>query len=254
MKRLTLKQEDIYIGNLILVNETHPLQHEQKESNLVCCLTEYPKILLKKKAATMLTEIFHILGCTHEIVPVSGYRALQEQKTIYDTSIKENGREFTGKFVAIPGCSEHQTGLAIDLAERKAEIDFLRPDFPYTGICGRFRKIASKHGFVERYPSDGEHITKIAPEPWHFRYVGYPHSELMNQKNLTLEEYTVFLKNFPYEGPHIRILSNDEEFEIFYVQIPIKKSITIPIEDNTSYQISGNNEDGCIVTLWRNLV
>ncbi len=52
----------------------------------------------------------------NKIVLVSGYRTLEEQTRIYETSLKENGEEFTRKFVALPNASEHQTGLAIDLA------------------------------------------------------------------------------------------------------------------------------------------
>lgn len=79
--------------------------------------------------------------------------------------------------------SEHQTGLAIDLAENKEQIDFICPHFPYTGICGEFRAAAPRFGFIERYVSGKEQITGIGAEPWHFRYVGYPHSVIMAEKN-----------------------------------------------------------------------
>ena len=91
--------------------------------------------------------------------------------------------------MALPGCSEHQTGLAIDLGLRGPEVDFLCPDFPYTGPCGDFRRLAADYGFVERYPAGKEPITGIAHEPWHFRYVGVPHAERMAAMGLVLEEY-----------------------------------------------------------------
>ena len=104
-------------------------------------------------------------------------------------SLAENGREFTEQYVARPGCSEHQTGLAIDLGLRLPEIDFIRPYFPYDGLAGRFRQLAAEYGFVERYPQGKEAVCGIAHEPWHFRYVGRPHALIMQKRGLTLEEY-----------------------------------------------------------------
>ena len=123
------------------------------------------------------------------IVPVSGWRSWEEQQTIYTQSLRENGPVFTAKFVAMPGHSEHQTGLAIDLGLLQPEIDFIRPAFPYEGICQKFRELAPAYGFLERYPEGKEHITGIAHEPWHFRYVGTPYSEEIARTGLTLEEY-----------------------------------------------------------------
>ena len=66
----------------------------------------------------------------------------------------------------MPDCSEHQTGLAIDLGLKIEKIDFIRPDFPNTGICGNFRKIAADFGFIALYSKSKEHITGITS--WYF--------------------------------------------------------------------------------------
>ena len=95
----------------------------------------------------------------------------------------------TRKFVAYPGCSEHQTGLAIDLGANLPEIDFICPEFPDTGIFGKFREKAADFGFIERYPKGKEAVTGIGAEPWHFRYVGVPHAAVMKAGGLVLEEY-----------------------------------------------------------------
>ncbi len=106
--------------------------------------------------------------------------------------------DFTRQYVAIPGCSEHETGLAIDLAlDTGGEIDFIRPYFPYDGICSEFRARAAEFGFIERYPSGKEHITRIAAEPWHFRYVGAAHAVYLAAHGLTLEEYIDSLASRP---------------------------------------------------------
>jgi D-alanyl-D-alanine dipeptidase/carboxypeptidase len=176
---------------------------------------------------------------------------MREQQEIVADSLREHGNDFTQKYVALPGCSEHQTGLAIDLAENTGSIDFIRPDFPYTGICARFRELSVHYGFIERYPAGREHITRIAHEPWHFRYVGVPHSEMMTTENLTLEEYTDYLKQFSDQGNHLRLKRHSHNFEIFYVSVQDNQQAVVEIPDGIPFQVSGNNVDGVVVTMWK---
>src|SRR5699024_8086208 len=140
-------------------------------------------------------------GGVREIVPVSGWRSQDEQQRIWDDTLEESGPEFTCKYVAYPGCSEHQTGLAIDLGMVAGKIDFIRPAFPHDGACGAFRRLAAQYGFIERYRREKESLTGIAEEPWHFRYVGAPHAQLMESHGLCLEEYTALLRQGPRSCP-----------------------------------------------------
>ena len=250
MKRLGFSLQDISKGHLILVNPSHPIKHDIRTNELMPLKPYAGHVLMEHRAAKMLLQVMAFLGCRDGIVPVSGYRTMQEQQKIYADSMLENGEVFTQKFVAIPGSSEHQTGLAIVLAINKGKIDFIRPEFPYTGIGGRFRELAVKCGFIERYPANREKITGIAHEPWHFRYVGYPHSEIMKVKDLTLEEYTLYLKRFLYKRNHLHYASHGYDFEIFHV--PVKaQDVFVEIPENVPCQVSGNNEDGVVLTLWR---
>lgn len=234
-------------GNLLLVNANFAL-HKEDKSDLVSATQSYPKILVKKKVSEVLQQVFQKIGCEEHIVPVSGYRTVEEQTQIFETSLRENGEDFTQKFVALPYHSEHQTGLAIDLGLKKEEIDFICPEFPYEGICNEFREVAVNYGFIERYPKGKEHITGIAHEPWHFRYVGYPHSQIMGEKDMTLEEYLFFVKQFSQENPYVWSDEDEKMAEIFYVGAEIRD---IAMPDNCTYQISSNNMDGFVVTLWR---
>ena len=250
MRTINLDGLSIYNGNLILVNKEHPITRMDKYSaSLVSVNSSYPEILLDYIAAKELSQIINLLNANYEILPVSGYRTLSEQKQIYSNSLKENGAEFTEKFVALPNRSEHQTGLAIDLAENNSEYDFIRPHFPYSGICLQFRKKAIHYGFIERYPKGKEEITGIAHEPWHFRYVGYPHSEIMSMKNLTLEEYIKYIGNFPYQGKHLKFFNYGYTYEIFYCSLTFIQQNPLTLPANIPYQISGNNIDGFIITL-----
>lgn len=124
-------------------------------------------------------------------------------------------------------------------------IDFIRPDFPYSGICEEFRKAVPEFGFIERYPKGKENITGIAHEPWHFRYVGFPHSTIISEKEITLEEYTEYIKTFRQECS-LRYSHKGIAAEIFYA--PAETEISV---NSAAYQVSGNNTDGFVVTQWR---
>ena len=184
---------------LVLVNRDHPYRdtdtdmdrEKDTDTSTAETLTPIGKdgVLLAESCATALKNLMDDLGAWGQIVIVSGWRSQQEQKQIYNDSLANNGADFTAKYVALPGHSEHQTGLAVDLALNLADIDALRPHFPYTGICGAFRERAPLYGFIERYPLGKEAITGIAHEPWHFRYVGTPHAEEITRRGVTLEEY-----------------------------------------------------------------
>ncbi len=173
---------------LILVDRKHGCPGDAAR-DLVPVHGDEPRVLLEREAAEALSRIMEELDGWRDIVPVSGWRSREEQQAIYDASLRDNGRAFTEQFVALPGHSEHQTGLAIDLGLRRGEIDFLRPAFPYEGICQLFRELAPAYGFIERYPAGKQAVTGIAHEPWHFRYVGAPHARAITRAGLTLEEY-----------------------------------------------------------------
>lgn len=234
----------IHSGLLILVNAEHPIQHMERP--VLAPAVPGSDILLDTRAAAMLSGLISRLGAAGEIVPVSGWRSAEEQQEIWDGSMRENGAEFTRKYVALPGCSEHQTGLAIDLALRADSIDFIRPEFPYDGICGRFRALAADYGFVERYKSGKDDITGIAAEPWHFRYVGRPHARIMCDMGLCLEEYVEYLRSYPYPERLLEVRGEIYEAEVGFAGA--RDALGLP---DAPYQVSGNNVDGYIYTLWR---
>lgn len=234
----------IHSGLLVLVNAENPIR--RRERPVLAPAAPGSDVLLDTRAAAMLTGLISRLGAAGEIVPVSGWRSMREQREIWDGSMAENGTEFTRKYVALPGCSEHQTGLAIDLALRSDNIDFIRPDFPYDGICGRFRALAADYGFIERYQAGKEHITGIAAEPWHFRYVGRPHARLMSDNGLCLEEYVELLRSYPYPERLLETRGGVYEADVGFAFA--KSELELP---DAPYQISGNNVDGYIYTLWR---
>lgn len=121
------------------------------------------------------------------IIVDSGYRSYNYQQVVLDALIKEKGDE-AFKLVALPGASEHQTGLAIDFAYYENGIyndDVKENDKEAIWL----KNNAWKYGFILRYPKGKENVTGYNFEPWHFRFVGLKLSKYLFKNDLTLEEY-----------------------------------------------------------------
>lgn len=228
------------IGPLVLVNRQHPLEGGFTVP-LMPPVEAYPDVLMERQAATMLAACLHAAGGDGVIVPVSGWRSHREQQKIWDDTLAAEGEAFTHQFVARPGCSEHETGLAIDLAQAAPEIDFIRPYFPYDGVCGTFRELAPRYGFIQRYRAHKAAVTGIAEEPWHFRYVGVPHAQYMEEHDLCLEEYMDRLA----EGP---LTCTMEEGRVATIR-RLPAGAPLPPAAGAR-QISRDNLGGLILTDW----
>ena len=85
-------------------------------------------------------------------------------------------------WVAVPGTSEHQLGLAVDI---NADTSVCSKDAVYDWLDQN----SYKYGFIHRYPSDKTDITGVINEPWHYRYVGVEAATEIHEKGITLEEY-----------------------------------------------------------------
>jgi D-alanyl-D-alanine carboxypeptidase len=105
----------------------------------------------------------------------SGYRSHDEQAAIYANT--------TNGTAALPGTSEHQTGLAFDVTAYGNGNFELTPQFEWLS------KHCGEYGFILRYPKGKEDITGFPYEPWHYRYVGLPYSKEIMDEGITLEEY-----------------------------------------------------------------
>lgn len=119
---------------------------------------------------------------------ISAYRSAEEQRALYQGTIAQQGPIYAAEYVALPGQSEHQLGLAIDLADAT-------PACIYHATCALnpaaatwLETHAPTYGFIVRYPAGKAHITGIAHEPWHFRYVGEAMARFVNESGLTYDE------------------------------------------------------------------
>ena len=121
------------------------------------------------------------------LIAISGYRSYDYQKVVYDSSVATEGQEYTEHYVAIPGTSEHQTGLVMDLLSD--EYLSLDEGFENTMAFQWLMDNMANYGFILRYPRGKEDITGYDYEPWHLRYVGVDVAKEIMSKGITLEEY-----------------------------------------------------------------
>ena len=119
------------------------------------------------------------------ILSNSAYRSYNDQESVYNTYLNLYGKKYVDNYVAVPGFSEHQTGLALDVASKDYNTFKASPE--YTWMLDN----AYKYGFILRYPEDKQDITGYKYEAWHFRYVGKDAAKYIQENNITYEEYYV---------------------------------------------------------------
>ncbi|MEZ4357122.1 MAG: M15 family metallopeptidase [Eubacteriales bacterium] len=189
-------------GFLMLVNWEHPLTSDKRPDGMVKMGTVFEKGLvalnehasINEVAGEAANEMFKAAkedGVTQFII-TSAYRSVSYQDTLYQEKLNEDKNygsdPYTNPVKVMPGnCTEHATGLAIDiLAEDYKEAD---DDYDETEQGKWLKNNAYKFGFILRYPENKEHITGVIYEPWHYRYVGVEAAREMYEMGLCLEEY-----------------------------------------------------------------
>ncbi len=194
--------------NIFLVNKDTLLSDNYVaddiiESNLPF-LSHIVTTKLNKTVTEHATDMFNdakLAGIN--LMGASGYRTHENQVNLFNTNVKNKGKEEALKYSAPPGASEHETGFAIDIVSK----DYTKLDsgFENTKAFTWLKENSHKYGFILRYPKDKVNITKYSYEPWHYRYVGTSHATKIMKNNLCLEEYLNNLDN------EIKLLKNDLE-------------------------------------------
>ena len=136
----------------------------------------------------------------------TGYRSVAEQIELMQRYRERYGSDYVKKVVAVPGYSEHHTGLAIDLylVVDGKDIIYNEDLVKYPEIWAKIHEKLAKYGFILHFAEGKEDITKFAYEPWHIRYVGEEPAKEITEQGLTLEEYlgiTVPTDQDVYEEP-----------------------------------------------------
>ena len=186
---------------------------------------------------TMLCDFADATGHT-DVNITSAYRSYEEQEDVFNSSAAANGLEHAKRYVTHPGGSEHHTGLAADLNVYNVN-DGSCYDFDGQGDYKWVYDHCADYGIILRYAADKEPITGIAPESWHFRYVGVPHAKYIMDSGLCLEEYIELLHDYPVSSPL--------QYEGYSIYFCPQSELYVPQSGN--YTVSGNNVDGFIVTV-----
>ena len=180
---------------LRLVNKQHGLPSTYRSPQLTTLTipTVYQKgsekTLMTAEAAYALAKLYYAgRKQGHTLYALSAYRSYSTQKSIYHYWVSARGTSYASKYVALPGHSEHQTGLAVDMTSRRMRLG-LYESFDQSSEGKWMLQNAHRYGFILRYPKGKERITGYNYEPWHLRYVGVKEATLMKQQNWTLEEW-----------------------------------------------------------------
>lgn len=150
---------------------------------------------MREDASLALEEMF--AACKEEtgatLQTISGYRSYAKQNTIYNNKLKSVGTKARAdQYVARPGASEHQLGLAMDVGQKNK-----------TNLSASFSKTTGgkwvsencwKYGFIIRYGEEWEDVTGYKYEPWHVRYVGREHAQKLHENPMPLETYLILLR------------------------------------------------------------
>ena len=172
----------------VLVNKSRPLQPATYVPKLTTI--KGTPFRLRPEAAAAYRKMAAAAGKDGiRFRVVSAYRSYARQKQLFAQHTRLYGKAYASRIAALPGKSEHQTGLALDLGATGGRGQ-LAGSFASTRESKWLAKNAYRYGFILRYPKGKEKTTGYAYEPWHYRYVGKAIAKNMKaQKLKTLEAY-----------------------------------------------------------------
>lgn len=179
--------------SLVLINEVHPLDTEYRPELAEIVEGKFVDTRILKELTAMLEDAVDE-GMNMYIC--SAYRDYEEQRQVFNTTMVDwinqgksplEAYEETKISVAVPGTSEHASGLALDIVSTQyGELDEKQAE---TAEAKWLAENCWKYGFILRYPPEKSAVTGIIFEPWHYRYVGKDAAKEIKEKDITLEEY-----------------------------------------------------------------
>ncbi len=172
----------------VLANKHHYLGEKYTPKNLVVVPSEYTIVNseVKNDKEAVDAAIKMIKAAKKESLNLlinSGYRSYKDQEDTYNTYKNLYGEEYCRKFVSLPGYSEHQTGYAFDFASGSSNIFANSKEYQW------MIQNSYKYGYIYRFLKKKEDITGIKHEAWHFRYVGVKAAKIIDEEELSFEEY-----------------------------------------------------------------
>ncbi|MCI9011115.1 MAG: M15 family metallopeptidase [Oscillibacter sp.] len=180
--------------NLILVNGDHPLPQDFQVPEFTQLINGHA---IDKRAYPALQRMMD--DCRAEgLEPTicSSYRSWEKQEELFQRKVQsclpqagslEEAEEQAAVWVARPGTSEHQAGLAVDIVDKSYQL--LDEGQEKTAVQQWLMEHCAEYGFILRYPTEKSALTGVGYEPWHYRYVGEEAAGEIMRQGLCLEEY-----------------------------------------------------------------
>ena len=199
----------------VFINKEYNLPRDYKPKDMVVPnvlfnLKYYDeRMLMHPEAAKALEDLFNAAAQDgYTLYGVSAFRSYERQKKIFLNNIVKKGKTHTLLYSAVPGTSEHQTGLAIDISIKSLGYRLI-DSFANTKEGIWVANNAHKFGYIIRYPKEKLHVTGYAYEPWHIRYVGKDLATYLYDNNLTLDEYYNYTpsEGFDFEAKYAELIN-----------------------------------------------
>lgn len=176
-------------GNTMLVNKYNALSKDYEVEDLKTISKTYSygdnKKLNKEAYDAFISLADDAKKEGYTILIVSSYRTYQDQEDVWKDYKASFGTKKADAYAARAGSSEHETGLAIDVADYNDKND----KFEATESFKWMQTNAHKYGYILRYPKDKENITGYSYEAWHYRYVGIDTATKVYNEGITYDEY-----------------------------------------------------------------
>ena len=179
------KEKEILVNSYYKLDENYVPDNLTKISNMYC----FTEMYAERETYEAYKKMYNAaLDDGIKFLITSAYRSYDRQVDVLEDYRKTKGEEYAKKFVAIPGHSEHQTGLALDI-------------FTYGGTMATFENTEGykwlkdnsyKYGFILRYSKELQSLMGTTFESWHYRYVGVDTATKIYNEKLTFEEYYAY--------------------------------------------------------------
>lgn len=184
------KEEEYSIDYLILVDSEHKLPEDWEDKVQLEETTNSvgDKVLVEKRAYEAYLKLAKELSDEGIHVELdSAFRSVAEQQKIIDDFTEKYGEDYAKSYAAVPGYSEHHTGLALDLYLIVDGVTAYENEdlMKYPEVWAKIHEKLPKYGFILRYPGNNGYPY----EPWHIRYVGEGPAKDITDRGLTFEEY-----------------------------------------------------------------
>ena len=185
-----IKETDLTKGNAMLVNKYYALSKDYEASDIVKASTTYAYagMSLNKEAYEAFKRLANDAKKEgYTIVILSSYRSYESQEKLWNDRKNTGGIKKADAYAARAGSSEHETGLAIDVADYNHPINF-KDQESYIWMLNN----SYKYGFILRYPEGAENITGYDYESWHYRYLGVELATKVYNEGITYDEYYAY--------------------------------------------------------------